>query len=67
MAISSGLSAAQGRDLLAVCRAYGMRLVGPNCLGIANTAIGLDATFGARRPVPGAAGVAVSRAASALP
>ncbi|MFC4049313.1 GNAT family N-acetyltransferase [Actinomadura syzygii] len=57
--LSSGLSAAQGRDLLAVCREHGMRLVGPNCLGIANTAIGLDATFGARHPVPGQAGVAV--------
>ncbi|TYK52444.1 bifunctional GNAT family N-acetyltransferase/acetate--CoA ligase family protein [Actinomadura decatromicini] len=57
--LSSGLSAAQGRDLLAVCREHGMRLVGPNCLGIANTAIGLDATFGARRPVSGQAGVAV--------
>ncbi|MFD0899158.1 bifunctional acetate--CoA ligase family protein/GNAT family N-acetyltransferase [Actinomadura sediminis] len=57
--ISSGLSAAQGRDLLAICREHGMRLVGPNCLGIANTAIGLDATFGAHRPLAGAAGVAV--------
>ncbi|MFI0411739.1 GNAT family N-acetyltransferase [Actinomadura sp. 3N508] len=57
--ISSGLSAAQGRDLLAICREHGMRLVGPNCLGIANTAIGLDATFGAHRPLAGAAGVVV--------
>ncbi|TDC71708.1 GNAT family N-acetyltransferase [Actinomadura sp. GC306] len=57
--ISSGLTADRGRDLVAVCREYGMRLVGPNCLGIANTAIGLDATFGARAPVRGAAGVAV--------
>ncbi|MEU8801047.1 GNAT family N-acetyltransferase [Spirillospora sp. NPDC048819] len=57
--ISSGLTADQGRDLLGVCREYGMRLVGPNCLGIANTGIWLDATFGAHRPVPGVAGVAV--------
>ncbi|TMQ90516.1 GNAT family N-acetyltransferase [Actinomadura soli] len=57
--ISSGLTAEQGRDLLAACREHGMRLVGPNCLGIANTAIGLDATFGARHPAAGAAGVAV--------
>ncbi|XRQ09229.1 GNAT family N-acetyltransferase [Actinomadura welshii] len=57
--ISSGLTADQGRDLVAVCREHGMRLVGPNCLGIANTGIRLDATFGARRPVQGAAGVAV--------
>ncbi|MFA1541800.1 bifunctional acetate--CoA ligase family protein/GNAT family N-acetyltransferase [Actinomadura monticuli] len=57
--ISSGLSAEQGRGLLAACREYGMRLVGPNCLGIANTGIRLDATFGARRAAPGSAGVAV--------
>jgi acyl-CoA synthetase (NDP forming)/GNAT superfamily N-acetyltransferase len=57
--ISSGLSADQGRGLLAVCREFGMRMVGPNCLGIANTGIWLDATFGARRPAFGGAGVAV--------
>ncbi|CNE42029.1 acyl-CoA synthetase (NDP forming) [Mycobacterium tuberculosis] len=57
--ISSGLSADQGRGLLAACREYGMRLVGPNCLGIANTGIRLDATFGARPPAFGGAGVAV--------
>src|SRR6266545_3654340 len=36
------------RDLLAVCRQAGMRLVGPNCLGVINTnpAVRLDATFG---------------------
>jgi acyl-CoA synthetase (NDP forming)/GNAT superfamily N-acetyltransferase len=39
------------RELLSVCRAAGMRLVGPNCLGVINTdpAVGLNATFG---PVP---------------
>ncbi|TDE22727.1 bifunctional GNAT family N-acetyltransferase/acetate--CoA ligase family protein [Actinomadura sp. 6K520] len=57
--IGSGLTAEQGRGLLAACREYGMRLVGPNCLGVANTALGLDATFAARRPEPGTAGVAV--------
>ena len=57
--VSSGLTAVQGRDLLAVCREHGMRLVGPNCLGTANTAISLDATFGAAHPVPGSAGVVV--------
>jgi acetyl coenzyme A synthetase (ADP forming)-like protein len=37
------------RELLAVCRASGMRLVGPNCLGVLNTApdISLNATFAA--------------------
>ncbi|WP_030166353.1 bifunctional GNAT family N-acetyltransferase/acetate--CoA ligase family protein [Spirillospora albida] len=57
--ISSGLTAEQGRDLLAVCREHGMRLVGPNCLGIADTGIGLDATFAAAPPAPGEAGVVV--------
>ncbi|GAA1880344.1 bifunctional GNAT family N-acetyltransferase/acetate--CoA ligase family protein [Actinomadura bangladeshensis] len=57
--IGSGLSAGQGRGLLAACREYGMRLVGPNCLGVANTGIRLDATFGARPPASGGAGVAV--------
>lgn len=59
--ISSGLDAGQARDLLAACRDHGMRLVGPNCLGIANTdpAYSLDATFAAGHPLPGSAGVAV--------
>ena len=34
--------------LLAVVRAHGARLVGPNCLGIAVPAIGLNATFAPR-------------------
>ncbi len=55
--IASGLDAAGCADLLAVCRRYGMRLVGPNCFGVAVPAIGLDATFAARHPRPGAAGL----------
>jgi acetyl coenzyme A synthetase (ADP forming)-like protein len=45
----------EGRDrqdrLLALVRAHGARLVGPNCLGIAVPPIGLNATF-APRPLP---------------
>ncbi len=43
------------RELLSVCRAAGMRLVGPNCLGVMNTdpAIGLNATFGPVQPPRG--------------
>jgi len=52
--ISSGLDAAQEADLLAVCRRHGMRLVGPDCFGVAVPGIGLDATFAAR---PARAGV----------
>jgi acyl-CoA synthetase (NDP forming)/GNAT superfamily N-acetyltransferase len=55
--ITSGLDAAACADLLAVCRRYGMRLVGPNCFGVAVPGIGLDATFAARHPQPGAAGL----------
>jgi acyl-CoA synthetase (NDP forming)/GNAT superfamily N-acetyltransferase len=58
--VSAGLDEGQARALLAHCRAYGMRLVGPNCLGIANPEDGtrLDATFAAAHPQPGTAGVA---------
>ena len=44
--------AALERRLLEVARRYGIRLIGPNCLGIMRPAIGLNATFnqgGARR------------------
>ena len=34
--------------LLALVRAHGARLIGPNCLGIATAAASLDATFAAR-------------------
>lgn len=43
------------RGLLRICRAGGMRLVGPNCLGVMNTdpAVGLNATFGPVQAPPG--------------
>ena len=47
--------------LTAVARASGMRLVGPNCLGIYNSEIGFYATFTttleAAHPVPGGVGL----------
>jgi len=55
--ITSGLAAAACADLLAVCRRHGMRLVGPDCFGVAVPGLGLDATFAASRPRPGVAGV----------
>jgi acyl-CoA synthetase (NDP forming)/GNAT superfamily N-acetyltransferase len=55
--ITSGLDSAACADLLAMCRRHGMRLVGPNCFGVAVPALGLDATFADRRPRPGAAGL----------
>jgi acyl-CoA synthetase (NDP forming)/GNAT superfamily N-acetyltransferase len=56
--ITSGVGD-QGADLLAICRRHGMRLVGPNCFGVAVPFLGLDATFGARHPAPGSAGLVV--------
>src|SRR6185295_3345000 len=43
------------RELLEVCRAAGMRLVGPNCLGVigADPAGGLNASFAPGTPPPG--------------
>jgi acyl-CoA synthetase (NDP forming)/GNAT superfamily N-acetyltransferase len=55
--ISSGLDAAACADLLAVCRRHGMRLVGPDCFGVAVPGLGLDATFAASRLKPGVAGL----------
>ncbi|MGK9462091.1 bifunctional acetate--CoA ligase family protein/GNAT family N-acetyltransferase [Streptomyces sp. G6] len=59
--VSAGLDPEQAEALLTACRTHGMRLVGPNCLGVANTAPGyrFDATFAAAHPRAGTAGVAV--------
>jgi acetyl coenzyme A synthetase (ADP forming)-like protein len=45
-------------ELLAVCREHGMRLVGPNCLGVLNTdpAISMNATFAPAFPAAGRIG-----------
>ena len=54
-----GESGAVGRELqrslVEICRQSGMRLVGPNCMGIINTApdVSMDATFAPDRPVRG--------------
>ena len=53
-----GLDGAARRELLGICRRHGMRLVGPGCLGVASTAISLDATLAAHHPRPGMAGLA---------
>jgi acetyl coenzyme A synthetase (ADP forming)-like protein len=62
--ISAGFSetgpegAALERDLLDLVRRHGMRLVGPNCVGVVNTApsVRLDATFLPVLPEPGRVG-----------
>jgi acyl-CoA synthetase (NDP forming)/GNAT superfamily N-acetyltransferase len=55
--VTSGLDAAQSADLLAVCRRHGMRLVGPDCFGVAVPGVGLDATFAVRPARPGVTGL----------
>jgi len=56
--ITSDLGEARA-DLLATCRQYGMRLLGPNCFGLIMPWIGLDATFAADHPLPGVVGLMV--------
>ena len=57
--ITSGLTSAQSARLLDTCRRWGMRLVGPNCFGVAVPGLGLDATFAAHHPAAGSAGLVV--------
>ncbi len=45
--------AALEQQLLAAARAYGMRLIGPNCLGIMRPSRRLNATFARRMALPG--------------
>ncbi|TMS00346.1 GNAT family N-acetyltransferase [Nonomuraea basaltis] len=56
--LTSGFAEAGQRgvesELLTICRAAGMRLIGPNCLGVVNTAARLNASFLPHRPVRGA-------------
>ncbi|HTX32724.1 MAG TPA: GNAT family N-acetyltransferase, partial [Solirubrobacteraceae bacterium] len=65
------------RELVEICRSCGMRLVGPNCLGILNTApsVSLNATFAPHQAAPGrigfmsqsgGLGIAIVEAASRL-
>ncbi len=46
------------RELVEICRGAGMRLVGPNCLGVLNTNqdVALNATFAPTAPPPGNVG-----------
>jgi acyl-CoA synthetase (NDP forming)/GNAT superfamily N-acetyltransferase len=49
-----GAGAERRAELLAICRRSGMRLIGPNCLGLVVTGErALDATFARRSPPPG--------------
>jgi acyl-CoA synthetase (NDP forming)/GNAT superfamily N-acetyltransferase len=55
--VTSGLDPTQSVGLLATCRRHGMRLVGPDCFGVAVPRLGLDATFAARPARPGVTGL----------
>jgi acetate---CoA ligase (ADP-forming) len=46
------------QELVSVCRAAGIRIVGPNCLGVTNTApnVRLNATFAPNAATPGKVG-----------
>ena len=41
------------QEVLTTSRKYGMRIVGPNCLGIINPKLGMNATFANRMALPG--------------
>jgi acyl-CoA synthetase (NDP forming)/predicted N-acetyltransferase YhbS len=56
---TSGLGGPARAELLGICRRHGMRLVGPASFGVVTPGIGLDASFAARHPGPGRAGLAL--------
>ena len=41
------------REMLAIAREYGLRLIGPNCLGVMRPEAGLNATFSNNQALPG--------------
>ncbi|HEY3483440.1 MAG TPA: GNAT family N-acetyltransferase, partial [Streptomyces sp.] len=53
------------REMLAIARRHSIRLIGPNCLGLVNTAPGvrLNATFAEVAPTPGALAIAAQSGA----
>ena len=69
------VGAERQRDLTSAARQHGMRIIGPNCVGVVNTdpSVRLDASFGAATAIPGpialasqsgAVGIAVLNAAT---
>jgi acetyl coenzyme A synthetase (ADP forming)-like protein len=53
-----GDGVARQQEIVATARRNGMRIIGPNCLGVVNTAadVRMNATFAPAPPVPGAVG-----------
>ena len=56
--LAAGLDGAARAEVLGICRRHGMRMVGPASFGVASPGICLDATFAARHPAAGSAGLA---------
>jgi acetyl coenzyme A synthetase (ADP forming)-like protein len=52
---TGGAGIERERELVAIARRYGMRVIGPNCLGVQNTepGVAMDATFAPAFPPPG--------------
>jgi len=50
-----GAGAERERELVALCERYGMRMIGPNCMGVINTHpdVSMDATFAPTPPLRG--------------
>ncbi|MGI5132826.1 GNAT family N-acetyltransferase [Pseudonocardia sp. CA-107938] len=67
LVITSGLSATSVAELQRIADRHGMRIVGPNCLGLVNTEpdVRLQATFGAPA-APGCVGLAVQSGGVAI-
>ena len=57
--VAAGLPGPARAELLGICRRHGMRMVGPASFGVANPGIGLNASFAARHPKAGTAGLAL--------
>jgi acetyl coenzyme A synthetase (ADP forming)-like protein len=55
---TGGDGPARQRELLEICRRWGMRLVGPNCMGVINTdpGVALNGTFATIAPEAGSVG-----------
>jgi acetyl coenzyme A synthetase (ADP forming)-like protein len=63
-----GAGAQRQAELLQVCREYGVRLIGPNCIGVINTdpSAPMNATFGPLTPRAGKLGLATQSGALGL-
>jgi acetate---CoA ligase (ADP-forming) len=63
-----GTGVVRQAELVRVCRHHGVRLIGPNCIGVINTdpAAPMNATFGPVAPPAGRVGLATQSGALAL-